>query len=291
MTAITKPMLAGTVDDVTAIKYPVLCTPKLDGVRCLKVGGRALTRTFKPVPNKYVREFIEANYPDGVDGELMVPNSGGTAFDAGPLMRHKGEPTFTFYCFDYVVAGLDVPYKTRMTALDVLVLPRLVRVMPKIVNNEVELLAYERECLTNSYEGIMLRSPNGPYKQGRSTAREGYLLKLKRFVDSEAIILACVEQLHNANAAQQDAFGRTKRSTHQENKIGKATLGAFAVRDLKTGIQFNVGTGMDDAFRTWAWKHQNECVGKTCKYKSQAIGAKDAPRFPVWLGFRDPIDI
>jgi DNA ligase-1 len=273
------------------IKYPVLCTPKLDGVRCIVHDGRALTRTFKPVPNKYIREFIEANYPDGVDGELMVPNTGGTAFDAGPITRHTGEPAFEFYCFDYVVAGLDVPYQTRMDALRTLNLPRLERVVPKRINNEVELLAYERECLADGYEGVMLRSPSGPYKLGRSTTREGYLLKLKRFVDSEAVILACVEQLHNANAATEDAFGRTKRSSHAENKIGKATLGAFAVRDLKTGVEFNIGTGMDDAFRLWAWQHQAECVGKIGKYKSQAAGAKDAPRFPVWLGFRDPVDM
>jgi DNA ligase-1 len=290
---ITKPMLAASIENLDDIQYPVLCTPKLDGVRCLKINGRAVTRAFKPVPNAFVREFIEANYPDGVDGELMTPSPVGTAFDAGPLMHHTGEPDFVFNCFDYVPRGdLLQPYKSRITVVESLNLPKLMPVVPgSYIRREADLLAYEHRCLDAGYEGVMLRSPDGPYKCGRSTVREGYLLKLKRFADSEAVILGLYEQMHNANAAQQDAFGRTKRSSHKDNKIGKATLGAFFVRDVKTGIEFNIGTGMNDEFRAWAWQHPRECIDKICKYKSQSVGVKDAPRFPVWLGFRDAADM
>ena len=292
MSVITKPMLAASIENLDDIQYPVLVTPKLDGVRCLKISGRAVTRAFKPVPNIFVREFIEANYPDGVDGELMTPSPVGTAFDAGPLMRHTGEPDFVFNCFDYVPRGdLLQPYESRMAVLKNLRLPRFATIIPELILCEAELLAVERKYLAAGYEGVMLRSPDGPYKCGRSTVREGYLLKLKRFADSEAVILDLYEQMHNANAAKQDAFGRTKRSSHKDNKIGKATLGAFLVRDVKTSVEFNIGTGMDDAFRAWAWHHPSKCIGKMAKYKSQSVGVKDAPRFPVWLGFRDDADM
>jgi hypothetical protein len=32
-------------------------------------------------------------------------------------------------------------------------------------------------------------------------------------------------------------------------------------------------------------------MGKVVKYKSQPTGVKDKPRFPVFLGFRDVVDM
>ena len=69
---ITKPMLAGKCERMNALSFPLFATPKLDGIRCLKIGGRALTRSFNPISNIHTREWIEANLPDGVDGELIV---------------------------------------------------------------------------------------------------------------------------------------------------------------------------------------------------------------------------
>ena len=43
MNAITKPMLATKCECPAALRFPVLATPKLDGIRCLKLGGKALT--------------------------------------------------------------------------------------------------------------------------------------------------------------------------------------------------------------------------------------------------------
>ena len=98
---ITKPMLAGKCEQMTNLQFPVLATPKLDGIRCLKIGGRALTRSFKPISNRFTREWIEANLPDGLDGELMVAHA---SFNetAGHIGRHDGEPDFRFHIFDFV---------------------------------------------------------------------------------------------------------------------------------------------------------------------------------------------
>ena len=57
---ITKPMLAGKCEQPESLNFPLLATPKLDGIRCLKINGRALTRSFKPVSNRFIREWIEA---------------------------------------------------------------------------------------------------------------------------------------------------------------------------------------------------------------------------------------
>ena len=113
---ITKPMLADKCERLHALSFPLLATPKLDGIRCLKINGRALTRSFKPVSNRFIREWIETNLPDGLDGELIVK---GTTFNetAGHVGRESGEPDFTFAVFDYVSDGIDVPYACRMQEL------------------------------------------------------------------------------------------------------------------------------------------------------------------------------
>ena len=67
MSPIVKPMLAGKCERPNCLRFPVLATPKLDGIRCLKINSRALTRSFKPVSNQFTRRWIEGNLPDGVD--------------------------------------------------------------------------------------------------------------------------------------------------------------------------------------------------------------------------------
>ena len=57
----------------------------------------------------------------------------------------------------------------------------------------------------------MVRTPDSPYKCGRSTEREAWLLKIKRFEDAEAVVLGTYEGMSNMNEAGVDAFGRTKR--------------------------------------------------------------------------------
>ena len=287
---ITKPMLAGKVEDFSKIQFPVLATPKLDGIRCFKINGKAVSRSFKPIANVFVREWIEKHIPNGMDGELMVE---GVPFSeiAGFIGSHYGKPNFRFYCFDYVTQGLRQPYSSRAANLaDFPTIDRLVKVLPVTIRNEKELNAFEEKCLADGYEGVMIRTPNSPYKCGRSTEREGYLLKIKRMDDSEAVILECIEGQSNRNEATEDNFGRTKRSSHKANKFPKNTLGAFRVRDLKTGVEFNI-SGFTAAFAASVWANQKKYVGTIVKYKYQAVGSKTAPRFPKFVGFREKWDM
>ena len=87
------------------------------------------------------------------------------------------------------------------------------------VSCEEDVLQYEKEFLEIGAEGVMLRSPTGPYKQGRSTLKEGYLLKVKQFTDAEARVIGFDEKMHNANEADVGELGQTKRSSHAENLI------------------------------------------------------------------------
>ena len=70
----------------------------------------------------------------------------------------------------------------------------------------------------------------------------------------------------------------------------RVTMGALIVRDIVTGVEFNIGTGFTAADRRewWEWfVAQTERTPKpVVKYKSFPIGTKDKPRHPVYLGLR-----
>ncbi len=291
--AIKKPMLAGKCECPEGLRFPVLATPKLDGIRCLKIDGQAVTRSFKPISNTFAREWIEANLPDGLDGELML--RGGT-FNAttSAIGRESGEPDFVFHMFDYVSEGIDVPYTCRVKELQRL--PQwehVEKVLPVTIKNADELAAYEEKFLAAGYEGVMVRDPAGPYKCGRSTEREGWLLKIKRFADAEAEVLEPYEGMSNQNEAERDAFGRTKRSLSKAGMVGRGELGGFIVRALDTGVEFRLGYnhvlgGID---RVSLWLKKEALVGRLVKFSHQPSGAKEAPRFPKFLGFREAWDL
>lgn len=299
-----KPMLAETLPVGVAPAFPVAATPKLDGIRALKVGGRLVSRSFKPIPNVSVRAVLEEILPDGADGELMY----GTSFQecTSAVMRAKqGAPTkgFKYFWFDYVHGDGQVPYAKRMEAMRAYVRAHgktfrkhaaeveIVPLYPTLLRNEDELDAYENRVVGEGYEGVIVRDPDGPYKFGRSTLREGLMLKIKRFLDAEAIVVGAEELMHNENEATTNALGNKKRSSHKKNKVPAGTLGALVVEDPHQGFRFNIGTGFTDAGRADLWKRRDSLVGKLVKYKYMSVGVKTAPRHPVFLGFRHKNDM
>lgn len=163
----------------------------------------------------------------------------------------------------------------------------------KEVSSYEELLIHEREFLYEGFEGVMLRHPNGPYKQNRSTLREAYLVKVKRFEDSEALITGYEPLYRNLNDAEFDERGYTKRSHASDGKVADDLLGKVVVRDLGTGVEFSVGSGFTEAQRIQLWAlRDSNLMGRVIKYKSfKNAGVKDAPRHPIFLGFRDVEDL
>lgn len=293
-----KPMLAATADDVTQLRYPLYASPKLDGVRALVINGQLKSRSLKPIPNAHVSAQLSRPEFNGLDGELIVGEP--TAKDVyrvtlSATAREAGKPVVTFYVFDDFTSP-TAPFSSRLQALRQRFLdaangdvnPLIVVLGGRLCNNPEQLLAYEQEMLALGYEGLILRSPNGAYKQGRSTLNEGGMLKLKRFTDSEAVIIGMEEEMANNNAATINALGRTERSTAQAGLSGKGRMGALIVRDCVSGIEFNIGTGFTMADREAFWQHRDHIVKQAMvvKYKSFLIGVKEAPRFPVYLGMR-----
>ena len=291
-----KPTLAVNAD-FEKIQYPVYASPKLDGIRCSIVGGKALSRTLKPIPNKAIFAHLSDPYLEGLDGELIVGSPvSPTVYNetVSQVMAHdKGLDNVAYYAFDvHNYAGV---FTARNLAIRKFADPKgkipIIHLEQKWITNEDEMIGYEAHCVGVGYEGIILRSPDAPYKFGRSTVKEGYLLKVKRFEDSEAEVIGFEEEMFNGNCAETNELGRTKRSTAKAGLSGKGTLGAFQVRDVGTGVVFSIGTGLTALQRGLFWQRQDEYLGKLVKYKYFPVGVKVAPRHPVFLGFRDARDM
>jgi DNA ligase 1 len=302
MTSLFKPMLAATITDLTTLTYPLLASQKLDGIRATMQNHTLYSRKLKPIPNIYIQRLFR-NLPDGLDGELIVgdPTSPTCYRDTMSLVMSDDKPlTFfspkqiAYHVFDRFDSTYGFTDRLLNACQAIASYDSTIYVPHTVIVNQSQLILYEEEALSRGAEGIMLRDTRGRYKQGRSTLREGWLMKLKRFLDTDARIVSCFELEHNNNPATVNELGRTHRSSHQANKVPLNTLGGFIVEGLSSPykeVQFRVGTGFDQFTRDKLWKMRSSLRGKIIKVKYLPHGAKDKPRHPVWLGFRDPRDL
>lgn len=272
-------------------KFPLLASPKLDGIRCLIVNGVAVGRSLKPIPNGYVQRLFGRAEFDGFDGELIVGETFGEGVfqrTSSGVMSVDGTPDVTYNVFD-TWALFDMPFSERLAFVKQHVGERC-NVVPQVEVTTVEQINELTDAyIEQGYEGLMLRRPNSPYKFGRSTPKEGYLTKVKRFDDGEAEVIGVVELMHNNNEAVTNLLGNIERSTAKAGKVAAGVLGSMVVKDIKSGVEFEIGSGFTAEQRESYWR--SGIVGKIVKYKSQLHGAKDKPRFPVFLGFRDAVDL
>ena len=294
-----RPMLAAPANLLT-LRFPVIASPKLDGVRGVVHKVALQSRTLKPIPNSYTQQLFGRRELEGLDGELVVGSP--TAPDVfrqstSGVMTILGQPDVAYYVFDLLLYP-DAPYADRVFALQKVVealratgeAPIVVHEF-RVIGNMDDLLAYEEMVLAQGYEGLILRSMDRPYKYGRSTAREQGMLKLKRMETSEAFVRGVVELEHNDNPAVLNALGLTERATQQARKVGAGTMGALIVEDVETGCEFSLGTGFTADERAMFWKNRESVIGKVVSYDHFPVGAKDKPRFPSYKGFRDPMDL
>lgn len=293
-----------TLDTLELAHY--MATPKIDGLRAVVRDGVVLSKTLKPIPAPAVQRAF--GHLHGLDGELVI----GTPYRQGPeddvykrsrgaLMRHRDTPLPVMFCVFDRWDRPDEPAADRIASLthadlrvatpeaSLWVIPhRLVGADTGITVSD-----YFKGTEDHGYEGAMLRRPDGHYKYGKATEREGLLLKLKRFEHGEALIVDFIEGTANHNDAYLDETGRTKRSSAQAGKVPKGVLGSFLVRDLVSGCEFGVSTGkgMTLALRRYVWEQRAQFVGKIVRYKYQRYGTDVAPRIPLYDGFRDIIDL
>lgn len=294
-----QPLLAAkTTDaDLRALKYPVLVSPKIDGIRATVVNGKLMSRKLIEIPNPHVQQAYGRPELEGLDGELVVgsPTGKNCMQRSMGVTRKSGIVNADFYTFDKWDSDQPFRFRTSLAhgvvSLNRHIVPGLIHLQQSYVHSYEDLLVQEKMYLQEGYEGLMVRDPHGRYKQGRSTVREGILLKVKRFDDSEAQILRCNPLERNTNTQERDALGYAKRSSSVAGKVADDLLGSLDVQDVRTGVIFNIGSGFSERERISLWRDRDSLVGKFVRYKYFSVGVKDKPRFPIFTGFRSPLDM
>lgn len=310
-----KPILAAskpkdyTVEQFYArLVFPVIATPKLDGIRCVtrdvpRPPGfmcEPFTRSLKPIPNIHVAAQLAQYCPPGLDGELMTydsdlldPKERVRNFNdiSSDIMAHKGVPNFKYHVFDSEIEN-GKTYMWRLRNLQEIFgsLPKFCVYVPeRLIESLSQLLEYEAEQIALGYEGICFRDPNSKYKYGRSTLREGHLIKMKRFVTEEAVVIGMEEEMANNNPSVLGTTGYAERSSHSANLVGKGRMGALICKNDQG--EFKVGTGFNATQRQNMWDTKDSVIGRTITFKHQPHGSKDLPRIPVFVGFRALADL
>lgn len=293
-----RPMLAAkTPEDLKILKFPLYAAPKLDGIRCL-IDRVPVSRKYKLIPNRFIQEVLSHPNLQGLDGELCVGEPNATDCmrkTSSGVMSQSGEPDFTYQVFDRWDRG-NISFESVINALREVNHSRVKVVPQRIIYNLNELEQVEKFYLDEGYEGLVLRSLSGPYKQGRSTHKEGYLVKLKRYTHAEGTVIGYHPLQRNYNEAALDNLGYTKRSKAAEGMVDYPLLGSLILKTKnpyndELVVDFKVGTGWTLKEREDLWKVRDSLIGTIVTYKFFPKGTKERPREGVFCAFRSPDDL
>jgi len=262
----TKPEGAAEVEDLPVLLAHVWTdehdptnwwmSEKLDGVRAYWDGKQFLSRRNNIF---YAPEWFTEGMPaHPLDGELWLARK---QFDrTSGIVRRQDKPEIwkelKYLVFDAPEAR--GPFEDRMKFLADGVASwktKFVALHEHGVCTGFDHLLAELDRVTDlGGEGLMLRKPGSHYERTRSTT----LLKVKKFLDAEAVVLG-----------YEAGLGRHK-----------GRVGALTAR-LGNGKEFKVGTGLKDKER-----ENPPAVGSIINVKYQELTKDGIPRFPVYVGLR-----
>lgn len=293
---VIKPMKAAPAT-VEGLPLPCLIDTKYDGIRAIVLGGVVYSLSLKPIRNKDVQAAFGKQCYNGLDMELVVGDIYApdcfqkTTSIVMALDKPIGD--LKAYVFDEVLhPQLEYPKRFSIVQGKLAANPH-----PKLIASEATLCSTREEIQARldveakrGGEGLIGRVVASLYKYGRSTLKQGWLMKVKFYAQSEFKVVGFTEQMHNANEAQVNELGRTARSSSKEGLVPKNTLGALVV-EMPDGKQFNCGTGFSDELRKEVWDNQEKYLGSWASVKYMATGIKELPRHPVFVGFRHEDDM
>lgn len=318
------PLLSATYEDKYKPRFPVMVSPKLDGIRVIIVDGKPMTRSLKDMVKNLEIQAALTGLPM-LDGELIV----GNPYDSAVCSKTQSvvmskvckdselQKHWKYHVFDFADPSCrDMPFTRRYDGLKSIVdavvkqrpdlEDRIVIVPHPVLRNEGQMLGYRDECINLGYEGIMLRDPNGVYKWGRATAKERILTKIKLREDAEAVVVDMHEEMHNENEAFINPLGKMERSSHQENKTGTGRLGGYTCRVFRRDdgyffhpdlsgrfsgeiVEFYLGAtaNVTREEREELWKVRDTLLNRDVTFKYQYTLGVEKPRFPVFKIFRE----
>lgn len=286
-----KPMLAIEFDmqKEKSVKFPVFIQPKLDGVRCLiyKEGDDII---FQSRQNTIYDNFehlvpelqhLMSRFDDQdnliLDGELYthgIPFEQITSMVRSSKGKRKNIEELNYHVYDCFYSGetnleknlmhYNDRYQVLRRAFGDTIYSKLVLVETTLVSSKLDIENFHTHYTTmaNPYEGVMIRSTDGTYKQqGRSKD----LQKYKKFMDEEFEVVGHHEGTGGHSGT---AIFECKSNVNNEKIFGVTMQGTL---ESKRRMMENI----------------TDYYGKMLTVKYQEKSVDGVPRFPVGIGFRD----
>ena len=303
-----KPNLAADFDEkvLLSTKGPFVVTPKIDGVRGLHTEGLFTGRSLKKHKNRNVTKIFSAPEYAWMDGECTITELGlchpRLCNLTSSAMRKEDRITdITWNVFDLLtLEALKRGYADRIQMVwDHLAkqhsLGLCEKAMPiefHIVKTGEEVLEWDAKFLDLGYEGTVYRLASSLHKQGRSSLKQGGLIRIKRFVEEEVMVTGFTEGDKNENEKQTNELGNSFRTSHKDNKVPNGMIGNILGYFIKDGREVTAGAGcMTHEERKYYFDHPEQLVGQIIKVKHFPKGVKDKARFPTFQSFRDDSDM
>lgn len=243
------------------IRYPVMASIKIDGIRVLFWHGKAYSKTRKLFPQQVLQNIAQTWSAELHGQECEITIAGMTRPEVGGWCNRKGpaEPTPAGIRFD-VFAEVGEPLKYRTSHP----VPHFYYVEHTHISNREELSRYVAVIRSHEYEGVMLRGGDHMYKYGKATRKCQRCMKIKF---REELIARCVgwEMLQQA-----------KDSLRTRNKH---LMGALVFRTAIMDEPIYVGTGFTDKQRE-EYTNAALIVGKEAEIEYDGIGTDGKPRQP-----------
>lgn len=264
-----------------------------------------MTSSLNRFPNHAFHNSLSGLLPADclLDGEVVVGRKRGSGVlqrASSGITSEDGNPDYTVWVFDSYHRGYSFTERYDLAGQVVKQLghPQIRMLKYRVLYDLNEFLLYLAECLAKGYEGIITRSLDGPYKEGKSTFREQYMLKVKPFTDFEARIKGYFEEEENTNEAKREKTGKLKRSSAKAGKKKKGTLGGFIgqvldSRGKETNVTVRVGGGFTARQRKDLFAIADELVeaGAVMECVKQLVGELNKPRHPNFKRIRPGWDL
>jgi DNA ligase-1 len=286
--------------DLTKIKYPLLASFKLDGIRAVFMNGELYSRSLKVLPNEnlHKRFQILKDYSKQhnviLDGEMYCDSV--TFNELSGIIRSDNQELpydLEFWCFDL----LDITNKKLEDRfMDYKKLERshpynyFHSVIQKQVESAEEATACFEFALEHGFEGIILRNPDSRYKFGRATVKENIAFKVKPFITFDAIVTG-VGQATEAREGSEKKINELGRSVTSKKLADRVLIPkASTFKVMYEGKELEVSLAMTNEEKEEIWANQQKYIGKTIEYKGMIVGSKDLPRHATFIRFRGDKD-
>jgi DNA ligase-1 len=293
-----KPMLApNQTIDIATLNYPLLASYKLDGIRCIFKDGQIYSRALKQFPNIKLHDRFQelaqlAKRKNIIlDGELLAKSL--TFNELSGITRQLDmqlPEDLKFYCFDMIQnEDFNLGFRRRISNLETADLRyyymKIVKQWSIFKSEEIESL-YEN-ALAWGCDGLILRDPNGRYKFGRGTIKEGLIYKMKPFQTFDAKIIEIIQGTEVRKGAEKkiNELGMSVTSKKKDDRVLINRAADFVV--LYNNLPLKVTIAMTQEQKEEVWKNRSKYIGRLIEYKGMLVGSKDLPRHPVFLRFRD----